>query len=62
MIKASHRGASTIEYALMVAVVATALVSMVSWLDGAIGGKFASVVDAVSGGPRPPALTVSITN
>jgi pilus assembly protein Flp/PilA len=46
---AGEEGASTVEYALMVALIGAALVTTVTTLGTSIGGKFTSVSSKISG-------------
>jgi pilus assembly protein Flp/PilA len=44
----SERGATAVEYALMVTLIAVAIIGMVTALGTAIGGSFTSAAGAVS--------------
>ena len=46
---AGEEGATMVEYALMVALIGAALVSVVRTLGGSISGKFGSVSTTISG-------------
>jgi len=44
-----EEGATMVEYGLMVALIAAALIGVVTALSGALSGKFSTVTSAVSG-------------
>jgi pilus assembly protein Flp/PilA len=46
--KAADRGATAVEYGLMVALIAAVIVSVVALLGGAVNDKFQEVLDAIS--------------
>jgi len=45
-----ERGATAVEYGMLVALIAAALVLIVGTLSGAIQGAFQEIVDALGGG------------
>ncbi len=47
---AGEEGATMVEYALMIALIAAALIGTVTLLSGAIGTKMGSVTSALNGG------------
>jgi pilus assembly protein Flp/PilA len=44
----SERGATAVEYGLMVALIAAVIVTVVALLGGAINGKFQTVLDSIN--------------
>ena len=50
----SERGATAVEYGLMVALIAVAIITVVSTLGTQLSGLFQTVVDALPGAPAAP--------
>jgi pilus assembly protein Flp/PilA len=44
----NERGATAVEYGLMVALIAAVIVTVVALLGGAINGKFQTVLDSIN--------------